>query len=50
VSAPTHVGAMLQLRSVVAAVALCAAALMPCAAQAAFPGTNGKLAFVSSRT
>jgi Tol biopolymer transport system component len=40
---------MLQLRSLVAAAALLAAALLPSAAQAAFPGTNGKLAFVSGR-
>jgi hypothetical protein len=31
---------MLQLRSLVAAAALLAAALLPSAAQAAFPGTN----------
>jgi len=40
---------MLQLRSLVAAVALLAVALLASTAQAAFPGTNGKIAFVSSR-
>ena len=40
---------MLQLRSPAAAVALLAAAFLPSAAQAGFPGTNGKIAFVSSR-
>jgi hypothetical protein len=40
---------MLQLRSLVAAVALLAAAFLPTAAEAAFPGTNGKIVFTSPR-
>jgi Tol biopolymer transport system component len=36
---------MHHFRSLVAAVALLAAALLPSAAQAAFPGANGKIAF-----
>jgi Tol biopolymer transport system component len=40
---------MLQLRSLFAAAALLAAAFLPSAAQAAFPGANGKIVFTSPR-